>query len=266
MVGMSLRTRATSLVMIIAVVLTGATGTAGAAPQDAGVEVCEKFGSTPVDGGRYEVQNNVWGSTDPQCVRAFTTGFEITEGDHHNDSGPASYPSIFSGCHYGTCTAGTQLPRRVSELGPVTSSWAFTPPPDGTWNVAYDIWYDPTARKDDTVTGTELMIWLADTGPAPIGEQTGTATIDGTTWEVWRGENGAQVISYVRTERVDKVADLDLSAFTADAVARGVVEKEWYLTSIQAGIEPWTGGAGFRTDDFSVTGVTAAAEVAVRPR
>ncbi|WP_232664050.1 GH12 family glycosyl hydrolase domain-containing protein [Pseudonocardia sp. TRM90224] len=244
---------------ITAVVIGATTGSANAAPADAGVEVCEKFGSTPVAGGAYEVQNNVWGSDGTQCVRAFSTGFEVTKGAHSNDAGPAAYPSIFSGCHYGTCTAGTVLPKKVSELGPVTSTWTFTPPTGGTWNVAYDIWYDPTPRKDDTVTGTELMIWLEDTGPNPIGEQTGTAKVAGADWEIWRGENGAQVISYVRTQPVRSVTDLDLSAFTKDAVDRGVVKPDWYLTSIQAGMEPWTGGAGFRTDAFSVTGVTASA-------
>jgi len=51
--------------------------------------------------------------------------------------------------------------------------------------------------------------------------------------------------------------DLPLSSFFADAVTRGVVRPDWYLTSVQAGFEPWTGGAGMATTAFSVTGVTS---------
>jgi len=50
--------------------------------------------------------------------------------------------------------------------------------------------------------------------------------------------------------------DLPLSSFFADAVTRGVVRPDWYLTSVQAGFEPWTGGAGMATTAFSGTGVT----------
>ncbi|MDN5860656.1 MAG: hypothetical protein L0H84_18790 [Pseudonocardia sp.] len=234
--------------------MTVASAPAGAATGDV---VCEKFGSTPVAGGRYEVQNNVWGSDQPQCVRAFDTGFEIIEGDHHNTSGPAAYPSIFAGCHYGTCTEYTFLPRAVHDLGTVTSTFAISAPSGGTWVAAYDIWFDPTPRRTDTVTGLELMIWLRTTGPAPIGEQLGTATVAGSEWEVWRGENGAQVLTYVRTQPVDRVDGLDLTAFMRDATARGVLPPQWYLTSVQAGFEPWTGGKGLAATAFAVTGVGA---------
>ncbi|SHK63702.1 Glycosyl hydrolase family 12 [Pseudonocardia thermophila] len=234
--------------------LTVASAPASAAPGDV---VCEKFGSTPVADGRYEVQNNVWGSDEPQCVRAFDVGFEVTEGAHHNSSMPAAYPSIFAGCHYGTCTAGTVLPRAVQDLGPVTSTFAIQAPEDGTWVAAYDIWFDPTPRRNDTVTGLELMIWLRTTGPAPIGERTGTATVDGAEWEVWEGENGADVLSYVRVEPIDRVDDLDLMAFAKDATARGKLPPEWYMTSVQAGFEPWVGGKGLTTTEFAVTGIGA---------
>ena len=34
---------------------------------------------------------------------------------------------------------------------------------------------------------------------------------------------------------------------------RGVVKSSWYMKSVQAGFEPWTGGPGLRTNSFSVT-------------
>ncbi|WP_432127217.1 GH12 family glycosyl hydrolase domain-containing protein [Streptomyces sp. bgisy082] len=74
---------------------------------------------------------------------------------------PAGYPSIYAGCHYGNCTTGSGLPRRVSESGAARSSVAMTRPGSGEWNASYDIWFDPTPRTDGQNTGAELMIWLA---------------------------------------------------------------------------------------------------------
>ena len=247
--------------VLVAIVSIAASALQVAAPaesaQSGGSVVCEKFGSVPVTGGRYVVQNDLWGADDPQCVRAFDTGFTVTVGNHRNTAQPAGYPSIFTGCHYGACTAGTLLPRAVRDLGPVASSWSYTVPPTGSFTAAYDIWFDPTPRRDGGVTGTELMIWLRTTGPAPIGRKVARTAVAGTEWDVWRGANGAQVISYVRTQPTDRVDGLDLSAFLRDATARGVLPAEWYLTSVQAGFEPWTGGAGLTTNAFSVTGVAS---------
>jgi hypothetical protein len=49
------------------------------------------------------------------------------------------------------------------------------------------------------------------------------------------------------------VTNLPIEAFVNQARAYGVVKPEWYMTSVQAGFEPWTGGAGLRTGSFSVT-------------
>lgn len=47
------------------------------------------------------------------------------------------------------------------------------------------------------------------------------------------------------------VTDLDLRAFTRDAVQRGYVPAGSYLCAVQAGFEIWDGGAGLSSDSFS---------------
>ena len=225
-----------------------------AVPQS-GAEVCDKFGRTAVDNGRYIVQNNQWGPDAPQCVTAFSNGFTVDKATGQSDSMPVAYPSIFYGCHYG-CTADSGLPRQTTALGDLRTSWAVKTPDSGDWNAAYDIWFDPTARTDGTVTGTEMMIWLDKRGkPQPLGSKVDTVTLAGTSWDVWVGENGAKVVSYVRSEPADSVQNMPLKPFIDDASARGALDKDWYLTSIQAGFEPWSGGAGLATTSFSVDGV-----------
>ncbi len=204
------------------------------------------------------MQNNIWGSDKPQCVRIFDTGFEVLDADHDDNGGVASYPSIWSGCWHGTCTEGTALPKPVNELGTVTTSWAVRIPEDQVrWNASYDLWFSPT-RNDEGEDGTELMIWLDHEEVAPIGEQTATVTIGGIEWAVWTGTNGAvKVISYVAAQGRRQVTDLPLNDFMDDAIQRDMLEATWSLANVQAGFEPWTKGAGLATTSFEVTGVTA---------
>lgn len=216
-------------------------------------KVCDKFGSTPVQGGRYEVQNDLWGASSPQCVIAFDTGFRV-EANHNKSSGPASYPSIVFGCNYGNCTKGTPFPRPISDLGDLRTSWATTTPDKGEYNVSYDVWLDPTARKNGRPTGLELMIWLKHTDRVnPIGKQVGETTLDGVPYEVWQGRADVTTISYVRKQATNSVTNLSIPTFVTDATRRGVAKPGWYMTSVQAGFEPWIGGTGLATTSFSVT-------------
>ncbi|GAA4891294.1 GH12 family glycosyl hydrolase domain-containing protein [Actinomycetospora straminea] len=219
-----------------------------------GPRICGRTESVPVAGGRYEVQNNAWGADTPQCTTAFDTGF-VVSARHDKDSGPAAYPSIVVGCNYGTCTRDSPYPLPLAEMGDIRSSWAVTVPRRGDFNVAYDVWLDPTPRREGANTGAELMIWLDRTDRVqPIGAERATVAIAGADWEVWTGENhGTPVISYVRAEPTTTVIDLPISEFVTEATQRGVVEPTWFLTNIQAGFEPWIGGEGLATDAFSLT-------------
>jgi hypothetical protein len=237
--------------------------TTAGAPARAEKKVCEKFGSTPVAGGRYEVQNSLWGASTAQCIVAYdgpsagptgaSAAFKV-EAKHRNNNGPASYPSIVFGCNYGNCTKGTPFPRPISDLGDLRSSWSVKTPASGDYNVAYDIWLDPTARKDGRPTGLELMIWLKHTDRVqPIGSKVGTATVDGVGYDVWLGKADLPTISYVRQQQTTSVKDLNITSFVTDAQKRGQAKQGWYLTSVQAGFEPWIGGDGLETTSYSVT-------------
>ena len=65
---------------------------------------------------------------------------------------------------------------------------------------AYDIWFDPTARRDGQNTGDEIMVWLNHSGPPqPVGSKVATVSMAGATWDIWEGNIGWNVVSYVRT-------------------------------------------------------------------
>ena len=224
-----------------------------ATPAQADTLICEQYGTTTIQ-GRYIVQNNRWGSNAEQCINVTDTGFTIVRqaGSAPTNGAPLSYPSVFYGCHYTNCSPGTNLPMQVSQISSATSSISYTYT-SGTYNASYDIWLDPTPKRDG-VNQMEIMIWFNRQGSIqPIGSQTGTATIAGRTWEVWTGSNGANnVISYVSPSPISSWS-FSVLDFIHDVRNRGMITDSWYLTSIQAGFEPWNGGVGLAVNSFSAT-------------
>jgi hypothetical protein len=240
---------------ILLAALLAAAGTISIAQSaHADTVVCEKFGPTTIQGGKYVVQNNNWGDDTTQCINVTNTGFTLTRSDHNKptNGAPGSYPSVYAGCHYGNCSANSGLPMRVSDgaLQNVTTSVSMSFA-SGQWDAAYDIWFDPTARTDGQNTGAELMVWLNHAGaPQPVGGRVATVNIAGGTWDVWFGNIGWNVVSYVRTAGTGSI-NFAVRDFYNDMLARGYAQNSWYLTSVQAGFEPWQGGAGLAVTNFS---------------
>ncbi|MGK5442003.1 GH12 family glycosyl hydrolase domain-containing protein [Micromonospora sp. URMC 105] len=218
----------------------------------ADTQICEQYGSTVI---RYVVQNNRWGTTAQQCINVTSTGFEITtqQGSSPTNGAPVSYPSVFVGCHYTNCSPGTNLPIQVSSISSATSSINYKYVSGATYNASYDIWLDPTPKRDG-VNQMEIMIWLNRQGSIqPIGSPVGTTTLVGRTWEVWRGSNGSNnVISYVAPSPITSM-NFSVLDFINDVKNRGAITSSWYLTSIQAGFEPWQGGVGLAVNSFSAS-------------
>ncbi|GAB6901456.1 GH12 family glycosyl hydrolase domain-containing protein [Kineosporia succinea] len=239
---------------LVAAVVGG--GIALSAPASAvNTTLCDQYASTKVQGGEYIVQNNVWGTSARQCIDVTDDGFTITQQDGVNSGGaPTAYPSLVWGCHYNNCTNGFEPIRAdTTAFDGLGSKSSLKYVSGGVWNASYDIWFDPTARKDGQNTGAELMVWANHNGGAsPVGSKVGTVTTAGGTWDVWYGNSGWNVISYVRTSAAASV-DFKVTDFYDDAVQRGYAKDSWYLTSIQAGFEPWSGGKGLGISGFAVT-------------
>lgn len=235
----------TSLVSLAALLTT-----ASAAQAD--TTICQPFGTTTIQ-GRYVVQNNRWGTSAAQCVTATDSGFRITQADGSvpTNGAPKSYPSVYNGCHYTNCSPGTNLPAQLSAVSTAPSSISYSYVNDAVYDAAYDIWLDPTPRTDG-VNRTEIMIWFNKVGSIqPIGSPVGNASVGGRDWQVWSGNNGSNdVLSFVAPSAVSSWS-FDVMDFARQAVSRGLAQNNWYLTSVQAGFEPWQNGAGLAVNSFS---------------
>jgi hypothetical protein len=237
-----------ALASILAMVVVSA-GTAQAAV------ICDQFGSTKVQNSKYVIQNNNWGDTTTQCITTTETGFSVTTASHNKptNGAPGSYPSVYAGCHWSNCSTGSGLPMQASaaQFNSVRTSVSMTYPNSGTFDAAYDIWFDPTPRTDGQNTGAELMIWLNHTGAIqPVGSRQATVNLAGATWDVWFGNSGWNVVSYVRTSPTNSI-DFSVNSFYSDAVNRGYAQRSWFMTSVQAGFEPWVGGVGLAVNNFT---------------
>jgi hypothetical protein len=219
----------------------------------ADVLICDQYGTTTQ--GSYIVQNNRWGTSATQCIDVGGSGFRITRADGSvpTNGAPKSYPSIYNGCHYSNCSPGTSLPRQIGSINNAPSSISYNYGGDGVYNASYDIWLDPTPRTNG-VNQTEIMIWFNRVGPIqPIGSQVGTANVGGRSWQVWTGSNGANnVISFIAPSALNSWS-FDVMDFVDETVRRGMAGDNWYLTSVQAGFEPWQGGAGLGVNSFSAS-------------
>jgi hypothetical protein len=242
-----------------AVALAAAGGIAAlvtAGPAHADTQICDQFGSTTIAGGKYVVMNNRWGDNTTQCINVTSTGFTVTQAAHNQpqNGAPGAYPAVYAGCHYANCSTGSGLPLQVSssQFQTIQTSVSMTYPSNGSvFDASYDIWFDPTARTDGQNTGAELMVWLNHTGSVqPVGSKVATANIAGATWDVWFGNSGWNVISYVRQQTTSSQS-FSVSSFWNDVVSRGYGQNSWYITSVQAGFEPWVNGTGLAVNNFS---------------
>ncbi|MDX3710350.1 GH12 family glycosyl hydrolase domain-containing protein [Streptomyces europaeiscabiei] len=237
----------TSLVSLAALLTTASVA-------QADTTICQPFGSTTIQ-GRYVVQNNRWGTSATQCIAVTDSGFRITQADGSvpTNGAPKSYPSVYNGCHYTNCSPGTKLPAQLSTISSAPTSISYGYVNDAAYNASYDIWLDPTPRTDG-VNRTEIMIWFNKVGSIqPIGSPVGNATVAGREWQVWTGSNGSNdVLSFVAPSAITSWA-FDVMDFARQAVSRGLAQNNWYMTSVQAGFEPWQNGTGLAVNSFSST-------------
>ncbi|HYJ10304.1 MAG TPA: hypothetical protein VEX18_14875, partial [Polyangiaceae bacterium] len=228
-------------------------------------QICGLVGENEMEhltAGPYRIQNNVFmAGTGAQCITAKAGGgaaaFTIDSSSLSTGGNtPVAYPSVVYGWHFGQVTTGSGLPKLLSAITSAPSTVAYTAPPGGKYNAAYDIWAMPADKGANPTTpsgGVEIMIWLAaGGGPQPIGASTGESiTVDGVEYDIWTGTNTDwQVVSFWAKSFVAGFTDQDLKPFIDKTVSLGKAQASWNLHSIQFGFEIWNGAAGGAVTNF----------------
>ncbi|KAK5166873.1 Endoglucanase-1 [Saxophila tyrrhenica] len=214
--------------------------------------LCEQYAT--YSSGSYVINNNLWGEgsgSGSQCTYvtdASDSGvaWKTTWNWSGGDSSVKSY-------------ANSQYlfdKRLVSEVNSIDTSveWSYDNT-DINADVSYDLF---TAADINHVTYSgdyELMVWLAKYGPAqPIGSQIDTATIAGTSWQVWYGGSTQQTYSFVASSPITSWSG-DINDFFEYLVSsQGFPASSQYLINMQFGTEPFTGGeTTFSVDQWSAS-------------
>jgi glycosyl hydrolase family 12/cellulose binding protein with CBM2 domain/fibronectin type III domain protein len=227
---------------------------------------CATTGTVSINSNQYIFHNNEWNSSLEQCATVSGVGFSITTANFNlpTNGAPATYPSIFRGCHWGNCTSSNPFPIQENNIASATTSVTITQPPGINNDSAYDIWFNQSSTTSGQPNGTEVMIWINHQGaPQPFGSQAGTVTIDGARYAVWVGRQTSwNIISYVAQTPVTSVTNLNLVPFFSDAVSRGSLEPSWWLIDVEYGFEIWTGGQGLGVSGFSVSAAAGSSSTA----
>jgi len=132
----------------------------------------------------------------------------------------------------------------ISSLNSVTSTFAQSSPNSGTFEDAYDIWLNGTAGAG----GDEVMIWTENHGQIPAGSPTTTATFDGQSYTVWKGNNGP--VSFVADSNVTS-GTLNLLQFFQWLINKGWEPANSKLFQVDYGVEIVSTNSAPATFDFS---------------
>lgn len=185
------------------------------------------------------------------------------------------YPNISSGIEWGKYTCYDGRSAYPSSKGSECMRYPVQEYKDGypltsvsywphlkSGNVAYDIWFNREKVRPWQLQqndGAEIMIWLAHPG-VPVWAVSWHARIQGHEYEVmnWIANHNGKTWNYVAYVAVHPTRSLHptwLNAFFRDAVKHHMLDKTWWLTSIDFGAEMNSGGQGFAVHTYSLTGV-----------
>ena len=207
--------------------------------------------------GDYSIEPDKWNASGSVCLSTSGgTGFTVSAVramKPRTQGSPGAYANI------ATAPDALGLPVPVRALGDATSDWSASSASSGSYDMAYDLWYGPSASNCEPGQSAELMIWLDATDNVdPAGSRVGgPVTLGNASYDVYQAPIASEhtVISYVRTEPTHTADRLDLRLFTEDALLRGYVPQSSYLCKVSAGFEIWNGGVGLRTWSFSYDNV-----------
>ncbi|KAM6484632.1 endo-1,4-beta-glucanase [Trichoderma sp. SZMC 28011] len=214
---------------------------------------CEQY-AVFTGGNGYSVSNNLWGQSAGSGFGCITVNSLNSAASWHADwqwsggqNNVKSYPNV---------QIAIPQKRIVNSIGsmPTTASWSYT----GS-NLRADVAYDLfTASNPNHVTYSgdyELMIWLARYGDiGPIGSAQGTVNINGQSWTLYYGFNGAmQVYSFVAPSTVTNWSGDVKNFFNYLRDNKGYPASSQYVLSYQFGTEPFTGSGTLNVNSWTAS-------------
>ncbi|KAH6974420.1 concanavalin A-like lectin/glucanase domain-containing protein [Ilyonectria sp. MPI-CAGE-AT-0026] len=215
---------------------------------------CDSFGSLQTNG--YVVYHNNWGSGSASSGRQCTTFDKVNSGNSFVWSTEWTWVGGAGQVKSYANVALEKVHKKLSQIKSIPSKW--------TWrytgtnmisNVSYDLWLAPSTTAKNS---HEIMVWVGAYGGAGPISETGstiaTPTVLGSKWKLFKGTNeGVIVFSFVAEKNIGNFEG-DLNEFYKYLTSNQGVSKDLYVTSLQAGTEPFEGSnAVLKTSAYTIT-------------
>jgi MYXO-CTERM domain-containing protein len=215
--------------------------------------------------GDYAVENNDWGVG--QNGQGGSTSFLETNNtigwawNVYNGTNVVIYPEIGYGWspNGNASWGGNPIIPQLSEHKTITSSFNIRGQysPDGTWDLAYDIWITSAQHPTNTVGSFELMIWLDHNKNAAWSTKgpQGLVTIGGVSYQRYTNAGAANwtCLSYVNQGAgVYDGSNFNVSDVIADAAATFGIPDNDYVSSIEFGNEAVNGSGMLEIANWAV--------------
>jgi len=211
--------------------------------------------------GSYYLNNLVTATGGTQCVTeqwvtGATLGWSATWTWSGTSATARAFPSCVLGWNYGFVVDDTGLPIQLSEGRSVITSWTFdvTAATTGTYNAAYVLYLHSTASPGATDSPSEeVQVWIDDTSTAtPSGSLVQEVTIADVTWNLYSSSGDWSTFTFFKTQSATVTDDLDLKGFTDMLVSLSLVEDSRYLSSVQAGVQVYSGSGELDSTFYEV--------------
>ncbi|CAA7260891.1 unnamed protein product [Cyclocybe aegerita] len=223
-----------------------------------GTILTAQYATESVDDGRFILENNLWGMS---SASSGSQSSQVTAVDNNDITWQTTYtwagaPSNVKS--YANLNLRTGINQQLSAISsiPTTWSWTYTSASsDLVADVSYDLWLSNAAGTSGATSSStyEIMVWLSQRGSCtPAGSQIGTASVNGLTWQLWRGTvESWTTFSFVAPS---ELADFnqDLKPFFTYLVSNEGIPSSQYLVQAQAGTEPFVGSATLATNSYSL--------------
>jgi Glycosyl hydrolase family 12 len=260
------------LALLVSVISAGALVTpAIASPALASASICDQIAEPAVVsplyaqatvvsyGLTYEIETGNFGGH-PECLALYGNrpAFRVASSFTAPIGHVQAYPNIGLGCSYfGHCTPRSPFPIKLSALRNPRASFSYvTNHAPGGWNASIEMWTNIQRSEASHANGTEIMIWLARQNIFTSTRGLKILHIDGADWylQTWRAGRGTPVqwnyVHFLRAHPVGYVKALPLAPFYQALERLHLLSSQWYLESMQAGFEIYSGGQGLTTTWF----------------
>jgi hypothetical protein len=158
-----------------------------------------------------------------------------------------------------------RLPIAIATIKSLNLRYEIETNADGKYILSAALWLTRTGRTASAPNpadiSADINIWMVGDAFAPAGAHVDDIAVDGLEFEVWyaadmsdaSGANANRWNHVVyRAVSPQRSESLDIDEFVADAVSRGYVSREHYVSSIEIGNEVMSGSGETWVNDLSL--------------